>query len=66
VNDLWVHLLLFAILSAVIVLMSAFFSEPEDGPALRSFPKRLLVYFLGSAFLMGILLLFEHTLASVG
>jgi hypothetical protein len=65
VNDLWVHLLLFAILSAVIVLMSAFFSEPEDGPALRSFPRRLVVFFVGCGILTGVLLLFEHTLASV-
>lgn len=64
-NDLWVHLLLFAILSAVIVLMSAFFSEPEDGPALRSFPRRLVVFFVGCGILTGVLLLFEHTLASV-
>lgn len=64
-NDLWVHLLLFVILSAVIVLMSAFFSEPEDGPALRSFPKRLVVFLVGCGILTGVLLLFEHTLASV-
>jgi len=65
VNDVWVHLLLFVILSAVIVLMSAFFSEPEDGPALRSFPRRLVVFLLGCGLLAGLLLIFEHTLASV-
>lgn len=64
-NDLGTHLLLFAALSAVIVLMSCFFSEAEDGPALRAFPKRLIVYFIGCGILTGLLLLFEHTLASV-
>lgn len=64
-NDIWVHLVLFVILSSVIVLMGAFFSEPEDGPALRSFPRRLVVFFIGCGILAGVLLLFEHTLASV-
>lgn len=64
-NDLVVHLVLFTVLSAVIVLMSAFFSETDDAKALRSFPKRLIVFFVGCGILTGVLLLCEHTLASV-
>ena len=64
-NDLLVHLLLFSVLSAVIVLMSAFFAEPDDRLALRGYPKRLIIFFVGCAILTGIILLFEHTLASV-
>jgi hypothetical protein len=64
VNDLWVHLGLFTVLSAVIVLMSVFFTEPEDGPALRSFPRRFVVFLVGCAVLAGLLLILEHTLAS--
>lgn len=64
-NDLLVHALLFALLSAVIVLMSAFYSEPDDSKALRAFPRRLLFFFLGCAALTGLMLLAEHTVASV-
>lgn len=64
-NDILIHLLLFGLVSAAIVLMSAFFAEPEDGPALRQYPKRLLVFIIGCGILTGVLLIFEHTLASV-
>lgn len=63
--DIAVHLLLFAVVAAAIVLMSAFFSEQEDGPALRAFPRRLLYFFVGCGVLAGLMLLAEHTVASV-
>jgi hypothetical protein len=64
-NDIWTHLALFLALSAVIVLMSAFFSESSDRAALKSFPRRLFVFIVGCGILTGVLLFFEHTLASV-
>jgi len=64
-NDLGVHAVLFLLLSAVIVLMGTFYAEPEDGAALRAYPKRLLYFLLGCGALAGLMLLAEHTLASV-
>jgi len=65
VNDLPTHLLLFVLISAAIVLMSAFFSEHRDGAALRAFPKRLVVFIIGCGVLTAIMLVFEHTFAAV-
>ena len=64
-TDLFNHLLLFAAISIVIVLMSAFFSDLEDGPALKSFPKRFLFFIVGCGILTGLMLIAESTLASV-
>ncbi len=63
-NDIITHLLLFALISAVIVMMSAFFSEPDDGAALASFPKRFVYFVLGCGVLTGLMLIAEATLAS--
>ena len=64
-NDLVTHLLLFLLISTVIVMMSAFFSEREDGAALRSFPRRFLYFLAGCGLLTGLMLLTEATMASV-
>ena len=64
-DDLPIHLTLFLILSAVIVLIGTFYSEPNDAQALRSFPKKLFVFFVGCGILTGLILLAEHTVASV-
>lgn len=65
-RDLGFHLGLFVILAIAIVTLSAFFADPEDEPALRSVPRRLLVLIAGCAILAGLILLAEHTVASVG
>jgi hypothetical protein len=65
VNDLVIHLCLFGLISAVIVMMSAFFTETEDGAALKSFPRRLLHFLVGCGILTGLMLAVEATLASV-
>jgi hypothetical protein len=36
-----------------------------DGPALRELPRRLLMFLLGCGVLVGIMLICEHTFASV-
>lgn len=64
-NDLGVHLLLFLVASAVIVLMGAFYSEAADGKAFRAFPRRLLVFLAGCAVLVAVVLVCEHTFAAL-
>lgn len=63
-KDLGVHLLLFALVAAGIVLLSAFFSEERDGAALAGLPRRFLVFFAGCAILAGVLIFLEHAFAS--
>jgi len=65
VKDLPVHVLLFLLVSAVIVLMGSFYAEAEDGKALQGFPRRLGVFLFGCAVLVGIMLVCEHTFAGV-
>lgn len=38
------HVLLFLAVSVAIVVMSAFYAHPTDGAALRSVPRRYLVF----------------------
>jgi peptidoglycan/LPS O-acetylase OafA/YrhL len=64
-NDVLVHALLFALVSAVIVLLGSFHSEAEDGRAYRGYPRRLMVFLFGSAVLAGVMLVCEHTFASL-
>jgi hypothetical protein len=64
-KDILVHLALFLAIAVPIVLLSSFFSEPDDRRALASFPRRLLVFVAGCGILCGLLLLLERTFASV-
>lgn len=64
--SLAIHLGLFAVVAAAIVLMSAFYAEAEDRAALASLPKRLLAFTLGCALLAAVILVCEHTFASLG
>ncbi len=64
-NDPVVHLVLFALIGAGIALLAAFYSEPEDRPALASVPRRFLVFVVGCGILTALMLLAEHTVASV-
>jgi hypothetical protein len=66
VNDLGVHILLFALIAAAIVTCGAFYGEPDDAKALKSVPRRLLWFFGGCAILVAIVLVIEHTVARVG
>ena len=38
------HVFFFLLLSVPIVVLGAFYSEMEDGPAFRSLPRRYLVF----------------------
>lgn len=64
-SDLAVHVLLFLLLSVPIVVMGAFFSEPEDGPALRSVPKRYAVFVFACGVVAAIMLILEAVFVSV-
>ena len=59
------HVLFFLVLSLAIVVMSAFYSEPEDAPALRSVPRRYGVFVLACAVIAIVMLLLERIFASV-
>jgi hypothetical protein len=64
-NDLPIHLLLFALVGIAIVTMGSFFGDTADGPALANIPRRLVVFFAGCGLVALILLVIEHTVASV-
>ena len=64
-NDFVAHVLLFLLLAVPIVVMGAFFGEPEDGPALRSMPKRYAVFVLACGVVAAIMLLLETVFVSV-
>jgi NADH:ubiquinone oxidoreductase subunit 5 (subunit L)/multisubunit Na+/H+ antiporter MnhA subunit len=66
VNDLAVHVLLFALVGAVIVVMNAFHDHAHDGPAFRSLPRRLTTFALGCLIVTALLLFAEHFLAAPG
>ena len=64
-NDLGVHIALFLVISAAIVLCGAFYSAPDDKKALRLFPKRFMWFVGGCLILVAVVLVIEHTVASV-
>jgi hypothetical protein len=59
------HVAFFLGLSLAIVLMSAFYSEVEDAPALRSLPRRYLVFVAGCGAVAVVMLVLEFLFASV-
>ncbi len=64
-NDLGLHIGLFLLSTAIIVAVSCMFTEAEDGKALRLFPRRYTTFVVVSAVVSAVMLLLEHTLASV-
>lgn len=64
-NDLPTHLALFAAITLAITGVGALYAERDDAKALRSLPKRFVVFFLGCGLVAAILLFVEHTFASV-
>jgi len=64
-KDMGFHLLLFVLSGLAIVAISAIFSEPDDKNAARILPRRLIAFFVGCLIVTAVMLLFEHTLASV-
>ena len=64
-NDLVVHVLLFLAASLAIVGLGTCYADAADGPALRNFPRRFLMFLAGCGLLALVMLLLEHTVASV-
>ena len=64
--SLLAHIGFFLVLSFVIVVLSSFYSEAEDGPALRSIPRRFAVFVGACAGVAAIMLVLETLFASVG
>lgn len=64
-NDVPVHIALFAFISVAIVAVGAMYSEMDDRAALRALPRRLLWFIGGSVVVGALLLVLEHTVASV-
>ncbi len=58
---IYVHVLLFLLLSVPIVVMSAFYAEPEDAPAFRTLPRRYGV-FVGACALVAVIMLILEAL----
>ncbi len=56
---LGLHIAFFLALALAIVTMSAFYGEPEDGPALRSIPRRYVIFVAASAAVAAVMLLLE-------
>jgi hypothetical protein len=59
------HIGFFLALSLVIVAMSAFYSEPEDAPALASIPRRYGVFVGACAIVALVMLALESLFVSV-
>jgi len=65
-KDVWVHTGLFLVVSAVFIVIAAFYSEAEDGPALRSVPRRYAVFVGACAIVAAAMLVLEHLFVAVG
>ena len=63
--DPLVHLLLFAAIGAGIVTLAAFYAEPADKQALPALPRRFVVFVFGCGVLALLVVIAEHTVASV-
>ena len=64
-SGLLLHAGFFLLLSVPIVVIGAFYSEPEDGPALRSLPRRYGVFVGACGIVAAVMLVLEAMFASV-
>ena len=64
-REMLLHVVLFLIASLAIVGLGSCYADAEDGPALRSFPRRYLMFVAGCAVLALIMIVLEQTVASV-
>jgi hypothetical protein len=65
VKDLGTHVALFLAIATAIVTLGVFYSDAEDGPAFRHWPRRMLHFVVGCLILVALLLVCEHTFASL-
>jgi len=64
-SEIVVHILLFLVASLAIVGLGSCYADAADGPVLRNFPRRFLMFLAGCGLLAAIMILLEHTVASV-
>ncbi len=64
-SDIWIHVGLFLLVSSIIVAISCMFADSEDKSAVKAFPRRLLGFLGGCLLVVVVMLIFEHTFASV-
>ncbi len=64
-KDYLMHGGLFLFAGTVIVAISCMFADADDSKAIKAFPRRWFTFFGGCILVILIMLLFEHTLASV-
>lgn len=64
-NDLGFHIGLFLFSTLVIVAVSCMFTEADDQKAIKLFPRRYLTFVLVSTVVVVVMLVVEHTFASV-
>ncbi len=64
-NEIVIHILLFFVAALAIVGLGSCYADAADGPALRNFPRRFLMFIAGCALLALIMIVLEHTIASV-
>jgi hypothetical protein len=65
VKDLTVHLALFLVIATAIVTLGVFYSEGDDRAARAAWPRRMGTFLLGCAVLVAVMLVCEHTFASL-
>ena len=64
-NDLGLHVGLFLLVIAVVVAVNCMFTEADDARALRLFPRQYATFVVVSAVVVVVMLVAEHTFASV-
>ncbi len=61
-----VHIALFLLMGTAIVTLGTFYSDADDGRARQAWPRRMLGFFGGCLVLVVVMLVCEHTFASLG
>ena len=64
-NDLIPHIGLFLVSTLVIVAVSCMYTEADDQKAVRLFPRRYLTFVFVTSVVVAVMLVAEHTFASV-
>jgi hypothetical protein len=66
VSGVLVHIALVLLMGTAIVTLGTFYSDADDGRARQVWPRRMLGFFGGCLVLVVVMLVCEHTFASLG
>jgi hypothetical protein len=64
-SDIVIHVALFLVASLAIVGLGSCYADADDALALKHFPRRFVMFVAGCGLLAAIMLVLEHTVASV-